>query len=361
MRTDIVNLVRRVRLAVPAALVRLLPAARRAKHFRARLQAGRYAGLHRVRGRSDPFSDGDALFWAVDHLLHRGEGERLPDLVHLARQGSPFAARLWRALCLWHSGAEVQSTAALERHFNDASQSGYARRAARAWALYLSLPSFEPAAPEHDTPSPRLMQFWDTDPPADVVAEMQAWERLAGARYVRFDAERAIEFFHRAIGAAEARMLAECPHPAIQSDFFRLGWLMTEGGIYVDADARMRPGFADLYQKLGGRTVLWFRTRAAEMTVINGFIAAPAGSAFVEGAFKIACRRLASGKDMHVFDYAGPTLMTQAALRLAERGKLGPVATLTDGFVAANIMGQIDSSYKRDTRNWRLWAAERRP
>ncbi|MEM7506768.1 MAG: glycosyltransferase [Pseudomonadota bacterium] len=342
--------------AFPAAIVRHLPRTQRAKHFQARLEAGRYDLLPAIASAGNPFTDGDPLFRAVDYLLLTGAMQDLPDLAALARISDVFAAKIWKGVCLWHEGHDEQARAEFERIFDDHSHSGFARRAARAWAMYLSLPRFQPAGPGAPPP---LMQFWDTVPPADVAAEMRTWEALGDSAYTRFDAAEAVRFFARNIGGVEADLLAACPHPAVQSDYFRLGWLMVHGGVYVDADARMRGGFAALYPRLGDKTLLWFRTRAAEMTVINGFIAAPPDAPFVQHAFKLACRRLASDETRHVFDYAGPTLLTQAALRLFERDRLGDVASLSDGFIAARIMGQFDASYKRDTRNWRRWMAER--
>lgn len=327
----------------------------RAKHFQARLEAGRFDLLPVIARAGNPFTDGDPLFRAVDHLLYTGAKQNLPDLAALADAVDPFAAQVWQGVCLWHEGRHAQAREAFERIFEDHSHSGFARRAARTWAMYLTLPRFQPGEP--GAPS-RLMQFWDIAPPADVVAEMKTWEELGNDAYIRFDADDAIRFFALNIGRVEADLLAACPHPAVQSDYFRLGWLMVQGGVYVDADARMRRGFPALYPRLGGKTLLWFRTRSAEMCVINGFIAAPPGAAFVEHAFKLACRRLASGEARHVFDYAGPTLLTQAALRLFERDRLGDVATLSDRFVTTQVMSQVDASYKRDTRNWRRWMAE---
>ncbi|MEM6624980.1 MAG: glycosyltransferase [Pseudomonadota bacterium] len=328
------------------------------RHFKARLDAGRFDRLAGLIGTDDPFDGGDALFWAVDHLLVHQRTDLLPDLATLARSTSPFAARIWRAVCLWYDGAQDQALASLERTFRDGSHSGFARRGARAWAMYLSLPRFETvlSEPELRVQDAPIFQFWDTvPPPPDVAREMAAWSGLASKKYACFSAEKAIRFFAENIGDTEAKLLRACPHPAIQSDFFRLGKLMVDGGIYVDADARMRALFSGVYRNLGDRTLLWFRTRAAEMTIVNGFIVSPPGGAFVQAAFKVACRRLAAGEKLHVFDYAGPTLVTQAALRLFERNRLGDVATLSDGYVARHILGQVDAAYKRDARNWRRW------
>ncbi|MEM1159644.1 MAG: glycosyltransferase [Pseudomonadota bacterium] len=338
-----------LRLMMPALLVRALPRRRRARQVMLRLQAGRLRNLDRATG-TNPFDDGDPLFRAVDHMMQ--DAGDLSRLTWLARRAEPFAARVWRALCLWQEGAIDQSKAALKRLSEDPQYTGYARRAAEAWAMYLELPRFQPGP----AATAKILQFWDQpDPPADVAFEIAGWRGMA--EHTLLDKAQARAFLATEIGTREADLLDRCPHPAVQSDFVRLAWLMVHGGTYVDADARARPSAADTIAGMSGQTVLWCRTRSAEMIVINGLLASPPGGAFVTAAFAEACRRLSSGKEMHVFDYAGPTLCTQIALALHAEGRLDAV-TVSDRSVATEILGQFDASYKRDHRNWRTWARE---
>lgn len=347
---------RKLSLSVPASIVHLLSARRRRSHFLERLRAGRLDQLAGIIGNRDPFTGSDALFQAVDLLMREGLTHRLPELAMLARTSTPFAACIWRALCLWHEGAEVQAIEALQRISGDMAFNGYERRGARAWALYLRCRRFVAVTPGAPV---ALMQFWDTDkPPSDVSAEMQVWQDLAGPAYTRLSLETARDLFREQFGSASVALYDKCPHPAVQSDLARLGWLLVNGGIYVDADARMRPDFAEIYPCLAGRTVLWFRTRSAALSVANGFIAAPAGAPIVREAFQEACRRIGSGREHHVFDYAGPNLWTEMALKNAEAGCLRNACALSDGEVARNVLGQINARYKAGAKNWRLWMQE---
>lgn len=222
--------------------------------------------------------------------------------------------------------------------------------------MYLRLPAFSPQG----TVSPQpMMQFWDDpDPPSDVSKEMDTWRSIARPHHTLLSLDDARTFLHSKFGAPTAALLDRCPHPAVQSDLARLGWLAVHGGLYVDADARMRGAFEGLYPQFGGSTVLWFRTRAAALSVINGFIAAPPAAPVVLAAFDAACQRLGSGQPMHVFDYAGPTLWTQTVLQMFNEGVLNNVATLSDHFVASSILGQINAQYKSSNRNWRMWMKE---
>lgn len=320
--------------------------------FLNRLRAGRWDALSPCLIGGDPFVH-TALFRAVDHALHVEGPRALPRLWPLARRARPQAARVWRALSLW-SDHRDQAAEALARLAGDERLHGFDHMGARAWGRWFDLPRVGPAS---DAPPPAIFQFWDTpDPPGDVAREMAAWAAAPGYRL--YDAAEAETYIRARFGAAEARLFAEAPHPAIQSDYFRLCRLAYEGGLYVDADARMRPGALDFAAGLGERTVLWLRTRAPAMSVANGFLAAPADAPVIVEALARASRAMA-GAPAHVFDHAGPTVVTNAFLDLWDEGRAGALAVMSDAFVADNAMTQAPAAYKRTDRNWHRWQRAR--
>lgn len=330
---------------------RLAPGLRKRRFDRA-LHAGQVSKLPRMIRTRDPFGEWTALFRTIDFFLSTGGEAQLPDLIKLARGTPGYPAHVWRAIALWQEGDRDQALAALDRLSTDDRVNGFQRTGAAAWAMFLQLQGFAPVS--NATP-PAFFQFWDRNPPTDITAEMDRWQAAARGCYESYDDRSAGAFITQHIGKREAALYASCPHPAIKSDYFRLCRLAVHGGIYVDADARMRKGFPVFAEGIGQQTVIWFRTSTPAMAISNGFIAAPAGAPLIVETLAEASRILTSGTPAHVFEHAGPTVLTKTALRLFRAQKLGAVTTLTDRQVATEVMTQIDASYKDDLRNWHLW------
>lgn len=89
-------------------------------------------------------------------------------------------------------------------------------------------------------PPKRIVQFWnDLDRlPGDVKDCLESWRKVEeqGFELVLFDERKAGEFIHRKLGSRYKNAYDKCYHPAMQSDFFRLCYILVEGGCYVDAD-----------------------------------------------------------------------------------------------------------------------------
>lgn len=89
-------------------------------------------------------------------------------------------------------------------------------------------------------PPKRIVQFWnDLDRlPGDVKVCLESWRKVEeqGFELVLFDERKAGEFIHRKLGPRYKNAYDKCYHPAMQSDFFRLCYILVEGGCYVDAD-----------------------------------------------------------------------------------------------------------------------------
>jgi len=51
-----------------------------------------------------------------------------------------------------------------------------------------------------------------------------------------FDKHQAGEFIHQRLGKRYKDAFDKCYHPAMQSDYFRLCYILVEGGFYIDAD-----------------------------------------------------------------------------------------------------------------------------
>jgi hypothetical protein len=234
------------------------------------------------------------------------------------------------------------------------------------------------------TPAQRLVQFWDSRVVPDDVQEcLDTWRPIEahGIQRVLFDDERARQYIAQNFGRAHSLAFDRCRHPAMRCDYFRLCYVVREGGMYVDAD--------DVY--LGGDPAMLFRDDAllvnalcydcktdsmvpsqrfvgrdhcAEWTyyVNNNPLIAPAGHPVLRLALARATRALLALTEDRpdIQSTTGPGNLTaclvQHAVALARRGKPLDFVALTDWDSFAVTRWPL--AYRRDDRNWRVW---RRP
>jgi len=85
-----------------------------------------------------------------------------------------------------------------------------------------------------------VVQFWHDlrDLPEDVNQCIDSWAHSTktGLTHHLFDESGAKAFIADRLGARHERVFERCYHPAMQADYFRLCYLLIEGGFYVDAD-----------------------------------------------------------------------------------------------------------------------------
>ncbi|TXH36960.1 MAG: hypothetical protein E6Q98_08580 [Rhodospirillaceae bacterium] len=85
-----------------------------------------------------------------------------------------------------------------------------------------------------------IVQFWHDlrQLPHDIAECVASWARWEKSGFVHrlFDAPTAKAFIAGSLGARYESAFDRCYHPAMQADYFRLCYLLKEGGFYVDAD-----------------------------------------------------------------------------------------------------------------------------
>jgi hypothetical protein len=95
-------------------------------------------------------------------------------------------------------------------------------------------------APLATRPRRTLVQFWNDlhGLPPDVCECIESWRRFdeEGFQFLLFDDDRARDFIVRRLGSRYAEAYDRCYHPAMRSDYFRLCYILREGGCYLDAD-----------------------------------------------------------------------------------------------------------------------------
>src|SRR5690349_6206032 len=98
--------------------------------------------------------------------------------------------------------------------------------------------------PVHDRyrrgPPRTIVQYWHNLPelPSDVAECIASWTRWTASGFTHrlFDERSAKAFIRNSLDARHGRAFEHCYHPAMQADYFRLCYLLVEGGLYVDAD-----------------------------------------------------------------------------------------------------------------------------
>jgi hypothetical protein len=86
----------------------------------------------------------------------------------------------------------------------------------------------------------KIVQFWHDlrQLPHDVEECVASWTRweTSGFTHRLFDERDAKAFIGGSLGMRHECAFERCYHPAMQADYFRLCYLLVEGGFYVDAD-----------------------------------------------------------------------------------------------------------------------------
>ena len=235
--------------------------------------------------------------------------------------------------------------------------------------------------PSTSTPIPRrLMRFWHdpSDLPEDVRSCLMSWDRLAddGFEFHMFDDFSAAAYVANTYGERERIAFARCLHPAMRCDYFRMCWVLAEGGLYVDADdvlrgdnwrhifrdsrLRVQPLCYDISAcGMVPASRIWqadLPTEGHVFYVNNDPIAAPANHPILRRALDRATEKLLDDKRLpEIQSTTGPGNFTAALAAHARHLKL---AGLPDDF---ELLCDWDSiaetrwnlSYRGDARNWR--------
>jgi hypothetical protein len=230
-------------------------------------------------------------------------------------------------------------------------------------------------------PRRTIVQFWDDLErlPGDVGACIESWKQLEARGFeVRlFDDDGARELIASRLGPRHEDAYRRCYHPAMQSDYFRLCYILVEGGCYVDADdVHNGPAIERLFDD--GRLKIQplcydvetdrmvppeiFTEPGADATTWifyfnnNPLLAAP-GNPIVERALANATAALERAPDgglPEIQSTTGPGNLTRSIFELAQQGSAtwSALLVLRDWEYIASSRWPL--SYRSDARNWRL-------
>jgi hypothetical protein len=230
-------------------------------------------------------------------------------------------------------------------------------------------------------PPKKIVQFWgDLDRlPGDVRECIDTWRKTEeqGVERLLFDKRQAGDFIRRRLGARYKRAFDKCYHPAMQSDYFRLCYILVEGGCYIDADdvyngSQIQHLFSDgrlkiqplcydmatnmmvppsLFTKPGANAASWI------FYFNNNPLIAGGGHPLIERALTNAT--LSLEKDMtnglpEIQSTTGPGNLTKSIFdAVTESGEIEQTLLVLCDWenIAKN---RWDLSYRNGPRNWRL-------
>lgn len=224
-----------------------------------------------------------------------------------------------------------------------------------------------------------LVRFWhEPDVPADVRTCLDSWDvlREEGFAFRMFGDESAGQYIAERYGPRERAAFALCRHPAMRSDYFRLCFVLAEGGLYVDADDVLRGGaWQDVcrdsalqvqplcYDVPGGGMLSAsdisrpdLPTAGRIFYVNNNPLAAPAGHPVLKRALARATSRLLGGGPRpEIQSTTGPGNLSAALAAHAREALVAgvdpDVKLLMEWEKTAEPCWTLD--YRRDARNWR--------
>lgn len=228
-----------------------------------------------------------------------------------------------------------------------------------------------------------LVQFWDDTQsiPKDVQICMDSWRLLEGNFEIKlFDDISGEAFISEHFNDTYLESFKRCKHPAMRSDYFRLCFILVNGGFYVDADdvyqgvdieylfqdnkLKIQPLCYDssIDSMVDSSVFLNNLVDSPGLTyyVNNNPIIAPPNHPIVRTALERSTKMLlAQGIDeaQNVQSTTGPGNLT---ISLAQHNITNKSASVTHNFMFLSDWDRIAVSkwpldYRKDKRNWRLW------
>lgn len=227
-----------------------------------------------------------------------------------------------------------------------------------------------------------LVQFWDKAIPSDVQTCIDSWKPLEehGFTHLLFDNEHATRFIEETYDNHYLDAFERCRHPAMRSDYFRLCFMLANGGAYIDADEVYKGIDLDLFFyddklklqplcynsstnsmiKIADFTANLYDLQKLIFYVNNNPLIAPPNHPVIYKALERATQMLLAqqgGDKQDIQSTTGPGNLTiclvRHALECAHKGTPRDFVLLTNWDEISVSQWPLD--YRQDKRNWRLW------
>lgn len=199
-----------------------------------------------------------------------------------------------------------------------------------------------------------VIQFWDSDPPADIIELMNTWKtRCHGFTYEVFD-ELTAELFLENEGRADVlQAFKAAKHPAMKADLFRLAYLYARGGIYADADDKCRHSIEPWLTN--GLDLLLMQEDLG--SIGNNFIAAAPEHPLILAALNTVTQNILKKQGGGAWWSSGPAIMTTAFcsmyLDALSQSRLPDGLHVIDYYrTAKRISMHVPRAYKHSDKYW---------
>lgn len=231
------------------------------------------------------------------------------------------------------------------------------------------------------SPPKKIVQFWDEldHLPEDVGECIETWKELEelGVERFLFGKHQAREFIRRRLGRRYEEAYSKCYHPAMQSDYFRLCYILVEGGCYIDTDdvyegaqiqhlfndgrLKLQPLCYDISTEMMVPPTVFTKPGANATSWIfyfnNNPLIAASGHPLINRALEKATQSLekevTSGLP-EIQATTGPGNLTKSIFEAATEDDKFKDTLLVMSDWENIAKSRWDLSYRNDTRNWRL-------
>lgn len=162
---------------------------------------------------------------------------------------------------------------------------------------------------ESSQPIPRkIIQFWNNQPPSDIRNLTISWkEKNPTFQYELFSYDTALNFLLDNYDEDVVRLFKKANVPAMQSDIFRVAYILSQGGVYVDAATECQCSLEELVEDNRHLTVM----RKWHGGIANGFILAPPNHPTLNVIWKKILKNLEEEKINDIWKATGPHLFNE--------------------------------------------------
>ncbi|MBY0377916.1 MAG: hypothetical protein K2Q33_05080 [Gammaproteobacteria bacterium] len=207
-----------------------------------------------------------------------------------------------------------------------------------------------------------LFFYWDkSNPPSEVAENIRYHAKSKLFNISLFSRESAHRFIKDYYGLDAANLFSSLRHPSEESDFVRFHAVHAFGGYYLDVDEQIisDEAFQEHIGPLDRDTYIL----AGSGPVQSAFFGAKKGSPIIAEALRILIHNCYVQPNLSMWLKTGPGPITRAICRkyflhLNKREAI-PDFILHSEEVFASTFRSVDVSYRNDSRDWRVYEANR--
>lgn len=191
-----------------------------------------------------------------------------------------------------------------------------------------------------------IMLYWDSPVPSpSICSVLEKWQSVYPAWNVRlYNSETSARFLCDKFGIEIMKLFSQCAIPAMRSDFFRVFWALSEGGIYSDVrfTPKQRPFMFDDSKNIN------LVVHAKKRRIRNGIFYAKKNCDEIKSIAYEIISRIIRKKSNHIYDVTGPRVWADV-VGMTETNTIGVYSNLYlfDSYLDKNNFSEI----RRDTEH----------